>query len=133
MKTFYTATTAVALALAGAAASLPADAQAQAADSVHRFDIRPGPLGAALARLGRQAGAVVTVDPALVQGKRTSGLSGSHSTTEALARILAPVGLQATPDGSGGYRIGRKATAAPARRLAPPRSLSSAANLAANR
>ncbi|MGF7156017.1 TonB-dependent receptor [Novosphingobium gossypii] len=135
MKTFYAATSAVALGLTAAGACIPAVSQAQTATSVHSFNIPSGPLGAALARLGRQARTVVTVDPALVQDKRTAGLSGRHSVADALARLLAPAGLQAMPDGRGGYHVGRRTGTGPvsSRPVVPPRPLASPASLAAQR
>lgn len=135
MKTLNTASTALSLALAAIAVWAPAPALAQAAS--HQFDIQAGSLGPALARLGRQAGTVVVVEPALVRGKRTGGLSGSFSTSDALDRLLAPAGLEARADGNGGFRV-VAATAAPTRissRAPRPavQSLASAANIAAVR
>jgi len=86
-------------------AAAGAPATAQAAQVSRTFDIPSGSLGAALARLGRQAGTVVSVDPALVRGKHSGGLRGTFATGDALARLLASSGLSARDDGRGGYRI----------------------------
>ncbi|SHM70713.1 hemoglobin/transferrin/lactoferrin receptor protein [Sphingobium sp. YR657] len=94
---------ALALCLA-AGQALPLTAQAQAA-ATQQFDIAAGPLGAAIARLGRQAGIVVAVDPALVRNKQSKGLRGAYATEQALGRLLAPAGLRAQSDGRGGYRV----------------------------
>lgn len=94
---------AMALVLAAGTAG-PAWAQGPAAATA-RIEIPGGPLGAAIARLGQQAGVIVTVDPALVRDRRTDGLSGTYAPAAALERMLAGSGLQAEPDGSGGFRI----------------------------
>lgn len=85
------------------ATAAPAMAQTTAASA--RFDVPAGALGAGIARLGRQGGVVVTVDPALVRGKTTAGVSGQHSVAAALDQLLAGSGLVAQADGRGGFRI----------------------------
>ncbi|MEG8222527.1 TonB-dependent receptor [Sphingomonas sp. HH69] len=96
----------------------PALAQSQT-QATRGFDIPAGSLGSAIARLGRQADVMVTVDPALVRGRRTSGLRGNHSSEQALNALLANSGLMARPDGRGGFVI-TTARATPAR-VAEPR------------
>jgi hemoglobin/transferrin/lactoferrin receptor protein len=92
---------------------MPATAQSVAARS---FDVPAGPLGPALARVGRQAGVILSVDPALVRGKRGSALRGNYPVAEALERLLAGSGLTARGDGRGGYRVVTAAASArPAR------------------
>lgn len=91
------------------AAAVPAVAQAQ---TVHSFDIPAGSLGSAVARLGSQAGVVVSVDPVLVRGKRTAGLEGRYTAAAALERLLTGAGLSAQADGQGGYRLVAAAPAA---------------------
>lgn len=93
--------TAITLAL-GLAAAPAAHAQAPATRS---FDVPAGSLGAGLARLGRQAGVVVTADAALVRGQTTTGLRGHYTVEQALDRLLGDAGLAAQADGRGGYRI----------------------------
>lgn len=95
---------AMATVLGLAAMSAAAPALAQPAQTA-RFTIPAGPLGAAIARLGRQAGVVVTVDPALVRGKTTTGLTGAFTPRQALETVLAQSGLRAQADGKGGYRV----------------------------
>lgn len=99
---------AIALAL-GLGAAPVAYAQAPAARSL---DVPAGPLGAALARLGRQARTVVSVEPALVRGRSTAGLKGEFTPDDALDRILSGSGLWAQPDGRGGYRVTSRPVAA---------------------
>lgn len=84
---------------------LPAPARAQASTEARQLDIPAGPLGAAVARLGRELGIIVTVDPALVRGTRGNGLSGRYSPAAAFDALLAGTGLAAQPDGRGGYRV----------------------------
>lgn len=120
MKPFLSAPVAVlAYALAVSGAVTPATALAQSGQASHRFDIPGGSLGSAIARLGRQAGVVVTVDPALVRGKRTPGLRGTFPASTALDRLLGSTGLQTESDGEGGYRVVAAPTASrPAARIA---------------
>lgn len=91
------------VAAGGMAAATPA--MAQPASAARSFDVPAGPLGGAVARFGRQAGVVVSVDPALVRGKTTPGVSGAHAPAEGLERLLQGSGLRAAPDGRGGFRI----------------------------
>lgn len=80
---------------------------AQAAAPVHHFAIERGSLGAAVARLGRQAGVIIIADPALLRNRQTQGLSGNFSVPDALARLLAGTGLVARPDGDGAFLVTR--------------------------
>lgn len=92
----------------GVAASVvafqPAHAQARAQAS-RSFNIPAGSLGSAIARLGRQADVMVTVEPALVRGRRTPGLRGSYTPEQALNALLANSGLVARADGQGGFLV----------------------------
>ncbi len=99
--------------------ALPAAGAAQAqsgAQATRQFDVPAGALGPSLARLGRQAGAIIAADPALVRSLQTSGVQGEKSLDAALQVLLADTGLVAQPDGRGGYRI----VAGPAAAKAPP-------------
>lgn len=82
----------------------PARAQTQA-QSTRSFDIPAGSLGAAIARLGRQAEVMVTVDPVLIRGRRTDGLRGSFTPEQAFSRLLANSDLIARYDGKGGFSV----------------------------
>ena len=84
----------------GAIIAAPARAETEAA---RHFDIPDGSLGAAIARLGRQAGIMITADPDLVRGRRTSGLRGRYTPEQALRALLRETGLEARPDGRSGY------------------------------
>ncbi|MFP1680964.1 TonB-dependent receptor domain-containing protein [Alloalcanivorax sp. C16-1] len=87
-------------------------------DVRHRFEIAAGLMAAALHQLARAAGITLTFDPALLEGLRSDGITGIHSTDEALRRVLADSGLQVARSDNGGYLI--TAPAAPvAATLAP--------------
>lgn len=100
---------AAAPALACAVAAAPALAQQAGAtvqaQAVQHFELPAGPLGAALQRLAGAAGTKVTAPASLVEGKTAPALSGSYSTREALARLLAGSGLEAVPGSAGGYVV----------------------------
>lgn len=80
-------------------------APAVAQEATASFNVPAGSLGQSIARLGRQAGVIVSVDPGLVRGKRSAELRGTFSTADALERLLASSGLVARSDGRGGYRV----------------------------
>ncbi|MFT3965388.1 MAG: TonB-dependent receptor, partial [Sphingobium sp.] len=81
-------------------------AQAQSeAQALRSFDISAGSLGSAIARLGRQADIMVTVDPVLVRGRHATGLRGSYTPEQALNALLANSGLTARADGKGGFIV----------------------------
>src|SRR5688500_8269735 len=61
--------------------------------------IPPGDLGAALSAFSRATDLQVVVDPSLIAGKRSAGLSGSFAVADALNRLLAGSGLSFTVEG----------------------------------
>jgi iron complex outermembrane receptor protein len=67
------------------------------------YSIAAGPLVEALTNFAASAGITVSIDPALVDGKRSRGLSGSYAPADAIARLLEATGLQAVGNGSGTY------------------------------
>nr|WP_251007921.1 TonB-dependent receptor [Sphingobium sp. BHU LFT2] len=87
--------------------ALPMPAQAQTAQAARDIDIPAGSLGNAIAQLGRKTGVMIVFDPALVRGKRTLGLRGPYTPAQALDRLLAGTGIEARPDGRGGFTIQR--------------------------
>ncbi|MDG5496239.1 TonB-dependent receptor [Niveispirillum sp. BGYR6] len=99
------------IALAGTVSPV-AGAEGVAAAPMTEFDIPASSLGAAIARLGRQAGVMVTVDPALVRNLRTEGLRGRYSVADALDRLLAGSDRQARIDGTGGFIIAARGNVA---------------------
>ncbi|MEE3625492.1 TonB-dependent receptor [Nitrospirillum sp. BR 11752] len=116
-----------ALALATAAITTTAPA-ALAAQSVTQFTIAAGDLRAALNAFSRATGLQVLADPALLDGKRTGGLSGAFSTPDALGRLLAGTGLDYTLDGDS---VVLKMGATKAATSTPPVSAAPATSLAA--
>ncbi|OCC23296.1 hypothetical protein MB02_11695 [Croceicoccus estronivorus] len=86
------------------------------------YDIPAGSLGSALNRLGRNAGVAISYDGALVRGKKTARLSGTYTIEEALNRLLSGTGLEARPDGAGGFVV-RKAAPVARRRDQAGRTL----------
>ncbi|MBB6253872.1 TonB-dependent receptor [Nitrospirillum iridis] len=102
-----------ALALAAAALTVTAPT-ARAAQSVTQFAIAAGDLRAALNAYSRATGLQVLADPALLDGKRTDGVTGGFSAQEALLRLLAGTGLDYTQDGDSiVLKVGVTKTAAP--------------------
>jgi TonB-dependent siderophore receptor len=88
-----------------AAVLAPAPALAQSAAVRHSYDIAAGALGPALNQLGRASGVAISYDAALVSGKTTRGVHGSHSAAQALEILLRGTNLRATADGAGGFVI----------------------------
>ncbi|HEY0915289.1 MAG TPA: TonB-dependent receptor plug domain-containing protein, partial [Solimonas sp.] len=93
----------LALGLAQPAAAEPASAAATAAPV--SFDVPAGPLGDALSLFAAQAGVPFSFDAALVQGKTSPGLRGSHGIEQGFAALLAGSGLQVLPQGEGRYLL----------------------------
>ena len=112
----WRAAAAAVLAATGGVLTVPAEAQS--AQAVRDLNIPAGSLGNAVAQLGRQAGVMIAFDPALVRGKRSTGLRGAYALTDALDRLLSGSGLAARPDGRGGFTLVRasRPAASPERR-----------------
>lgn len=112
-------------ALLAAGAMPPSTAHAQDAPRQERrtYAIEAGTLEEVLTRFTAAAGIALSFDPALVDGLRSAGLSGSHSNEEGLRRVLQGSGLEVVARGKGGYALrkvlsvgpaaGREATLAP--------------------
>lgn len=92
------------LALALTAAAGAAHAQpAPAAQGVRSYAIPAGPLGPALSRYAGESGINLAIDPALVAGRSTQGLSGEFGARAGLDRLLKDSGLAGHPSGADGY------------------------------
>lgn len=93
-------------------AALPHAALAQpaAAEAARSIAIPAGPLGAALNRLGRESGTLITFAPELVAGIQTPGASGTLTVAQALAALLAGTGLEPVAGPSGAYALRRLPT-----------------------
>src|ERR1700756_2160225 len=67
---------------------------AQAADLTYRFDIPAEPLSQALTDFSQTAAQQIIYSEGVVKGRKTSGLHGSYTVSEALAALLAGTDLQ---------------------------------------
>ncbi|AZD29929.1 TonB-dependent receptor [Pseudomonas chlororaphis] len=85
--------------------SSPLFIQASWADDAARrsYQVPAGPLSAALTRFAGLAGVDLSVDPQLVSGRNSSGLSGEYGVEEGFARLLQGSGLQLQPVGEQAY------------------------------
>nr|WP_086491907.1 TonB-dependent siderophore receptor [Novosphingobium panipatense] len=91
--------------LSGISISAVPAAAAQETQVAIAFDVPSGALGAALARMGRQAGTMISTDADIVRGKHTAGIKGRFPIGQALEMLLTGTELSAQPDGRGGYRL----------------------------
>ncbi|RMS79416.1 TonB-dependent receptor [Pseudomonas savastanoi] len=69
------------------------------------YEVPAGSLSAALTRFAGQAGVNLSVDPALVNGRNSSGLSGEFAVEEGFARLLQGSGLQLISVGEQAYTL----------------------------
>lgn len=69
------------------------------------YQVPAGSLTAALTRFAGLAGVNLSVDPALVSGRSSSGLSGEFGVEEGFARLLQGSGLQLHPMGDQAYMV----------------------------
>ncbi|MHB2248011.1 TonB-dependent siderophore receptor [Pseudomonas fitomaticsae] len=69
------------------------------------YQVPAGSLSAALTRFAGLAGVNLSVDPALVSGRSSNGLSGEYGVEEGFARLLAGSGLQLQPVGEQAYTL----------------------------
>lgn len=78
-----------------------------AEDSAARrsYQVPAGSLSAALTRFAGLAGVNLSVDPALVSGRSSAGLSGEYGVEEGFARLLQGSGLQLQPMGEQAYML----------------------------
>lgn len=94
-----------------AVAAAPAT-QAQAVEAKRSYVIAGGSLSQALNAYANAAGVELTMDASLLQGKRSSGLSGNYTVREGFAELLRGHGLRASPEPNGSFTL----KAAPASR-----------------
>ncbi|HET7866983.1 MAG TPA: STN domain-containing protein [Burkholderiaceae bacterium] len=88
------------LLILGLAALRGAGAEEPPAD-LHDFDIPAGPLGSTLLAIGRNAGALVSFRPRIVDTHKAPAVRGRYTLKQALQMALEPSGLtfQITPSG----------------------------------
>lgn len=110
----------VLLSLAVGTVGIPVAAQAQMAAAlpmggeVRSFEVPAGPLDVTLDRFARTAGVNLSYDASLLNGLRSSGLSGKHSVAGALNKLLAGSGLEAMAAPGGGYALRKQPVVAKA-------------------
>lgn len=93
-------------ALAQQASPQPAHPQEVSAQEAARsYDIPPGPLTAALKRLGLEAGILLSFSTEQTNGLQTQGVSGRHTPTTALRALLTDTGLEAVRQHNGGWLL----------------------------
>ncbi|HEN8801898.1 TPA: TonB-dependent receptor, partial [Pseudomonas putida] len=83
------------------------------------YAVAPASLGAALTRFADQAGISLSLDSALVQGRQSTGLSGSYSVDEGFMQLLRGSGLQLLPVGEGAFTLVPAPQAGGALEIAP--------------
>jgi iron complex outermembrane receptor protein len=77
-----------------------------AEDAARRsYQVPAGSLGAALTRFAGLAGVDLSVDPALVSGRDSAGLSGEYAVEEGFAQLLQDSGLQLQAVGEQAYTV----------------------------
>ncbi|WP_394560013.1 TonB-dependent siderophore receptor [Aquipseudomonas alcaligenes] len=91
----------LALAIALAAAPLAA----VHAEPTARYDLPAASLAQTLNAIARQSGQVVSLDPALVQGKQAPAIHGEMSAEQALQQALQGSGLELRSTASGTYSV----------------------------
>ena len=69
------------------------------------YQVPAGSLSAALTRFAGLSGVNLSVDPALVSGRSSSGLAGEYGVEEGFAYLLQGSGLQLQPMGEQAYRL----------------------------
>ncbi|WP_460135246.1 TonB-dependent siderophore receptor [Pseudomonas sp. S1_E04] len=78
---------------------------AEEAAARRSYQVPAGSLTAALTRFAGLAGVNLSVEPALVSGRSSSGLSGEYAVEEGFARLLQGSGLQLQSMGEQAYRL----------------------------
>ncbi len=88
-------------------------ASAATATPALTLDVAAGSLESALNAFGRQAGVLLSFDPALVRGRDSHGLRGTYTPAEGLRQLLAGSGLEAVALRHDSFRL-QRASAEPA-------------------
>lgn len=83
------------------------------------YQVPAGNLSVALTRFAGLAGVNLSVDPALVRGRDSAGLSGEYAVEEGFARLLQGTGLQLQPVGADAYTLVPATPDATALEIAP--------------
>ncbi|GLO39154.1 TonB-dependent receptor [Pseudomonas putida] len=83
------------------------------------YQVPAASLGAALTQFADQAGVSLSLDPLLVNGRQSKGLSGSYSVDEGFTQLLRGSGLQLLPVGEGAFTLMPATQAGGALEIAP--------------
>ncbi|MEB6589738.1 MULTISPECIES: TonB-dependent receptor [Pseudomonas] len=83
------------------------------------YQVAPASLGAVLTHFADQAGVSLSLDPALVNGRQSNGLSGTYSVAEGFTHLLRGSGLQLLPVGEGAFTLVPAPQAGAALEIAP--------------
>ncbi|MFI7838029.1 TonB-dependent siderophore receptor [Pseudomonas asiatica] len=83
------------------------------------YQVPAASLGAALTQFADQAGVSLSLDPALVNGRQSNGLSGRYSVDEGFTQLLRGSGLQLLPVGEGAFTLMPAPQAGGALEIAP--------------
>lgn len=83
------------------------------------YQVPAASLGAALTQFADQAGVSLSLDPLLVNGRQSKGLSGSYSVDEGFTQLLRGSGLQLLPVGEGAFTLMPATQAGSALEIAP--------------
>ncbi|PWB32416.1 TonB-dependent siderophore receptor [Pseudomonas sp. SDI] len=105
----------LALAIAlGSSAALPACAATGSPGTLsqQRFDIPAGNLGETLSRIARESGHLLSVPPALLQGRRAPAITGQMSPEQAAMQALAGSGLKLSTTAGGTWSLAPAADSA---------------------
>lgn len=126
---YLLSTISFAAATVAAFGAAPAMAQAPASPFSRQqtFAIPAGDLRDGISQFSRATGVQVVVAPAAAEGKRTSGVSGTHSVRDALALMLRGTGLEPSIDGT--VVVLRPGPIS--RRVAPPEQTAAASEISA--
>jgi len=85
-------------------------------NAAQQYQIPAGSLSQSLNRFAQQAGLDLVFDPSLTEGKQTKPLNGKQTVQQGFENLLQGTGLEAQPDGKGGYQIKRKGSIEPAKK-----------------
>lgn len=105
----------------GLSLALPCTALAYAAgapagdtsSSSFSFDLPAGPMGATLIRIASQSGHLLSIDPALIQGKQAPAVRGRYTGEQAANIALADSGLAMAATSGNAWTLVPAATSAP--------------------
>jgi outer membrane receptor for ferric coprogen and ferric-rhodotorulic acid len=105
--------------LTAAAVLAPGSAQAAGSPASREYDIPAGQLGDVLAQFAATSKVLLSFDPQMLAGMRSSGLHGRYSVHDGFSRLLDGSGYELVDTGGGRYALRQAATASTVTTLAP--------------